>query len=76
MKVFISWSGVTSQNVAEALRTFLFAVLAERVEPWLSSEDIGKGQRGLAVIADELKSTDYGIVVITQSNQHSPWINF
>jgi hypothetical protein len=76
MKVFVSWSGDSAGAIANALREFLAAVLAERVEPFVSSEDIGKGQRGLAVIAEELRATDFGIVVLTEGNQHSPWINF
>jgi len=42
----------------------------------MSSEDIQKGARGLAVIADQLKETDYGLVIVTKTNQLAPWLNF
>ncbi len=46
------------------------------VEPWMSSEDIEKGSRGLYDIAAQLEDTDYGIVIVTADNFAKPWINF
>lgn len=51
-------------------------VLDNKVKPFVSSEDIGKGDRGLNKIADQLEQSSFGIVVVTPSNQNSPWINF
>lgn len=76
MQVFISWSGVQSHAVAKLLRAWLPLVLANKVVPFVSSEDIDAGDRGLNVIADELEKSNYGLVVVTPSNQHSAWINF
>ncbi|MBF4993647.1 toll/interleukin-1 receptor domain-containing protein [Arthrobacter gandavensis] len=76
MQVFISWSGKQSKHVALALRTWLPQLLDGKVTPFVSSEDIDKGDRGLNKIADELETSTYGILVVTPSNQNSPWINF
>lgn len=76
MKIFISWSGDQARIIATSLKEFLPHVLADRVEPFISSDDIQKGQRSLNAIATELDTTDYGIVVLTKANQHAPWVNF
>jgi hypothetical protein len=76
VQVFISWSGLKSHHVAKALRSWLPLVLDNKVKPFVSSEDIEKGDRGLNKIADQLSSSDFGVVVVTASNQNSPWINF
>jgi hypothetical protein len=75
MKVFISWSGETSKQVAIALRDWLPYVL-NAVEPYVSSEDIDKGERWSSRIAHELDTTNFGIVCLTADNQHAPWLNF
>ena len=76
MKLFISWSGDRSRSIATSLKAFLPNVLAQKVEPFLSSADIGKGQRSMAVLDAELESTDFGVVVLTMDNQHEQWINY
>lgn len=75
VKVFISWSGDLAKEVAVALREWL-PLLFDRVEPWASDTDIAAGQRGLGQIEAELRDTQFGIVVVTSSNQHAPWLNF
>lgn len=75
MRVFISWSGELSRKTAELLRDWLPDVI-QTVEPFVSSEDIEKGTRGLHRIADELQDADFGVICITKSNWASPWINF
>lgn len=76
MKIFISWSGDQAKQIAEFLREWLPTVLAGSVSPWVSSQDIAKGERGLNVIAKELEAINYGIVVLTKSNYGAPWVNF
>ncbi|HSY15284.1 MAG TPA: TIR domain-containing protein [Jatrophihabitantaceae bacterium] len=75
MKVFISWSGDKSRLIAELLRNWLPDVI-NAVEPWMSSADIEKGAAGLPEIATQLKACAFGIVCLTQENQHRPWINY
>jgi len=76
MKIFISWSGRESRELAESLRLWLPRVLLNGIEAFVSSQDIEKGQRGLSVIAASLDDIDYGLIILTKKNQHEPWINF
>ncbi|MED7948366.1 toll/interleukin-1 receptor domain-containing protein [Streptomyces sp. BE303] len=75
MKVFLSWSGERSRRVAECLKSWLQDVIQE-IDPWVSTQDIAKGGRGINEITHELASTDFGIVCITPENEASKWINF
>jgi hypothetical protein len=75
MKVFISWSGEHSHQVAVILRDWLPFVINE-VEPYMSTEDIEKGARWSADIAANLESTSVGIICVTRENFERPWINF
>lgn len=75
MKVFISWSGEESRQVALVLRDWLPSVV-QSIDPYVSSEDIDKGARWSSDIAGELESSVYGILCITPDNIEAPWINF
>lgn len=75
MKVFISWSGEPSQSIAHALRDWLPSV-AQHVVPWMSEEEIKSGARWNEQVAKALDETDFGIVCVTGSNQHAPWLIF
>lgn len=75
MKVFISWSGSISREVATALRDWLPFVI-QVVEPYVSSEDIDPGARWSEDIAVQLDDTDFGILCVTRDNVSTPWLNF
>jgi len=75
MRVFISWSGDVSRAVAEALRDWLPLVL-HYVEPWMSEMDINAGERWADSVANELETSNFGIICITRENANSPWILF
>jgi hypothetical protein len=75
VKVFISWSGEPSHSIARALRTWLPSI-AQHVEPWMSDEEIKSGTRWNDQVAKALDETDFGIVCVTASNQHRPWLMF
>lgn len=74
MKVFLSFSGDASRNIALALRDWIPKVI-QAVKPFIS-EEIGKGERWSEELADELNQTDFGIICITRYNFYTPWINF
>lgn len=74
-KVFISWSGDLSKRLAEAVREWLPGVL-QYVKPYFTPEDIEKGARWGSDIVGELESSDIGIICLTKSNTHKPWILF
>ena len=75
MKVFISWSGKRSNAMAGALKEWLPLIL-QYAEPWVSDKDIGGGERWAQAIADELETSNFGILCITPENLHSEWILF
>lgn len=75
MKVFISWSGTRSKAVGLALRIFLENVIQD-MNTFMSEEDIEKGTRAGAAIAENLESTDFGVICITPENQLSRWLHF
>ncbi len=75
MKVFISWSGEMSHKAALALEEWLPQVI-NAAKPFVSSEDIEKGQRWNSELEKELEQSDFGIVVLTPENINRPWLNF
>ncbi len=75
MKVFISWSGERSQELAKALHDWLPLVL-HYVEPWLSEADISAGDRWAEEVAKELELSNFGIVCTTRENVNSSWVLF
>jgi hypothetical protein len=75
MKIFISWSGTRSQNIAKALRDWL-PDLFNGIETFVSSEDIRRGKRWPIEVSKELESSNFGIVCLTNDNLQEPWILF
>jgi len=75
MKIFISWSGSRSHQVAALLDEWIQCVI-QAVDPWLSSRDIDKGSLWFTEISDSLKNTQNGIICLTKSNLAKPWILF
>lgn len=75
MKVFISWSGSKSQEVAKVLKHWIPCVI-QSVEPYFSSADIDKGARWSTDIAKELQNASFGILCVTKDNLSSAWLNF
>ena len=75
MKVFISWSGKTSFEVAKVLKEWIPCVIYN-IEPYFSSDDIDKGARWSTDIAKELEAAEFGILCVTKDNLNSEWLNF
>jgi class 3 adenylate cyclase len=74
MKVFISWSGSRSGEVANALARWLPSVLPA-TDPWVSS-DIPAGGNWYAEISQRLGQAHTGILCVTEENMNSPWLLF
>ena len=75
MTVFISWSGLKSQSIANALKDWLPNVI-QFINPWMSGEDIEKGARWSSDIATQLQNAKAGIICLTPDNLDSKWIHF
>lgn len=75
MNVFISWAKEPSGAVARALREWLPDVI-QTVTPWVSSADIGAGERWTTEMAQALSASKVGILCVTEANQNEPWLLF
>ncbi|MFE2506903.1 TIR domain-containing protein [Streptomyces naganishii] len=75
MKIFLSWSGPASQKCAELLASWL-PYFSDEIEPFVSSESIRKGARGLTELKEQLDQSSFGIACITRANIDAPWITF
>ena len=75
MKVFLSWSGERSKQVANLLSDWLCCVI-QVSRPWISTRDLDRGSLWFGEINDQLKDTTVGIICLTQENKTRPWILF
>jgi hypothetical protein len=75
MRVFISWSGLLSRSVAEILRLWLRKII-QGIEPFVSSEDIKKGDLWIVELMNQLNNSSIGIICLTKENLKSDWILF
>lgn len=75
MKVFMSWSGTRSHEVAKLLGDWLQDVI-QAVKPWISSAGIDRGELWFRKISDNLGEVNQGIVCLTPENKENPWIMF
>ncbi|MDF2146764.1 toll/interleukin-1 receptor domain-containing protein [Knoellia sp. p5-6-4] len=74
-KVFISWSGSPSKEIALAMRAWLKDIFDD-IAPWVSDADIEAGSRSMADIETALKDAKIGIIITTKANMEKPWLNF
>ena len=74
MKIFLSWSGSKSHEVALLMKSW-FEDLLVSIETFISSEIIG-GRRWRHIITEELKNCSCGVIFITRDNQTNPWLMF
>lgn len=76
MKIFISWSGERSNQIAEKLKEWLLDVFQNSIEPFVSSEDISIGKLWRPKVAEELQASNFGIICVTHENYSNPWLIF
>ncbi|WP_221090610.1 toll/interleukin-1 receptor domain-containing protein [Deinococcus aquaedulcis] len=75
MKIFISWSGEKSKEVARILWDWLPSVV-QSADPWMSDAELKGGERWSAEIEQNLLQAQFGIICVTPENQNSSWLNF
>lgn len=75
MKVFVSWSGELSKQIAQILKIWL-PRLIQSLDVFYSPDDIEKGDNWDSKISQELSVCNYGIVCLTAENTTAPWIHF
>lgn len=75
MKVFLSWSGEYSRNVATAFADWMPCVL-QQVDIFMSSNAIEAGDRWDDIISEALNKIDFGILFVTDENKEKPWLLF
>lgn len=75
MKVFISWSGERSREVAVKLNRWIERNI-QLAETWISTDDIGAGDIWFQQIKLRLDETSVGIICLTKENVNNPWILF
>lgn len=75
MQIFLSWSGELSKQIATIFYNWLPSVL-QNATPYLSAEDIDKGEKWINSISKNLSDTSIGIIFVTKENVTAPWINY
>lgn len=75
MKVFLSWSGEVSRQVAQALYDWLPNVM-QSLAPWVSTHDIRAGVSWNADLGRQLSQSGFGVLCLTSDNLLSPWLLF
>ena len=75
MRIFISWSGDRSKDVATALADWIPYVIPE-AKPWISVAHIKPGVRWVDEVSQVLASTKLGILCVTRDNVAAPWMLF
>jgi hypothetical protein len=75
MKVFVSWSGKYSKEVANILKTYIPCML-QGLDVFMSQHDLESGERWSNKLANELSASDFGIICLSDTNLNNPWILF
>lgn len=75
MRVFLSWHGDVSRELATTLHNWIPLVVPS-ARPFISTSDIDKGKGWSDVLREQLSHTSYGIVCVTRDNYTAPWLHF
>ena len=74
-KIFISWSGPLGESIAAKLREFLPSAYPN-CDAFFSQKDIISGELGIDRLVKELRSTQFGFILLTPDALISPWVVF
>lgn len=74
-KVFISWSGELSKELASTINEWLHEVI-QTIDTYFSPNDIEKGSKWDAEISKNLEASSVGLICLTPDNLNSRWILF
>ena len=74
--VFLSWSGGQSRKIADAFSDLFKSVFAPTIKSFMSSRDIGAGDRSIGTLFKMLEKCNYGVCFINAENARAPWIQF
>lgn len=75
MKIFISWSGETSEKIAGLIKEFIPKVI-QSAKPYYTPDDVEKGVKWEAEISQHLEKCEIGLICLTKNNMNKPWILF
>ena len=74
MKVFIGWSGNTSEKIASILKSWL-PLLNEHIEPGVSV-DMERGAAWRDSLSQMISSCDGALFCVTEENVNSTWLHY
>lgn len=74
-KVFISWSGELSKQVAALFKKWLPTIIQE-LDPFFSKKDVSKGGRAMEDVINAMRQSKVAISCLTKGNQEKPWIEY
>ena len=75
MKVFLSWSGGKSRQIAEIFKNWIPQVI-QAAKPYFTPDDVIKGARWHSDISKELEESTVGLIFLTSENTNSQWLLF
>jgi len=75
MRIFITWSGGRSEQIAQHLHEWLQSVI-QKIVPYVSTNDIEKGSRWPTEIAQNLDEIHFGIACVLPENTRAEWLQF
>ncbi len=75
MKIFLSWSGKLSKQIAREFEIWIPTVVPH-IDVFYSKESLEVGRQWIDGLNKALEDVRYGISIITQDNLQSPWINY
>jgi TIR domain-containing protein len=75
VKIFVSWSGNQSREMAEHLNVWIEDTF-DTTDVWYSTTDITVGEEWGSAIREQLAKSHIGILCLTEENKGRPWMLF